>query len=69
MVDQKSLPDDLAAFLLLHATVSARDEDATRQVLRFAAESLPEAQGHKVAAQLYNAISGGSRMWLQNRLY
>jgi len=69
MGDQNPLPDDLAAFLLLHATVSARDEDATRQVLRFTAETLPEAQGHKVATQLYNSISGGSRMWLQNKLY
>lgn len=63
------MPDDLATYLLLHATVSARDEDATRQVLRYAAESLPDGQAHKVASQLYAAISGGARMWLQRHLY
>jgi hypothetical protein len=58
------LPDDLAAFLLAHACVSARDEDATRQALRHAATELPEAQAHKVALTLHASISGGGRLWL-----
>ena len=58
------LPDDLAAFLLCHACVSARDEDATRQALRNAATELPEAQAHKVAQLLHGSISGGGRLWL-----
>ena len=58
------LPDDLAAFLLAHACVSARDEDATRQALRHTALELPEAQAHKVALTLHNTISGGGRLWL-----
>ena len=58
------LPPDLAAFLLCHACVSARDEDATRQVLRAAAVELPEAQAHKVATVLHASISGGGRLWL-----
>ncbi len=58
------LPDDLAAFLLAHACVSARDEDATRQALREAAVSLPDAQAHKVATVLHSTISGGGRLWL-----
>lgn len=58
------LPDDLAAFLLCHACVSARDEDATRQALRYAATELPEAQAHKVALTLHSSISGGGRLWL-----
>ena len=58
------LPDDLASFLLCHACVSARDEDATRQALRAAAVELPEAQAHKVATVLHASISGGGRLWL-----
>lgn len=58
------LPDDLVAFLLCHACVSARDEDATRQALRYAATELSEAQAHKVAMVLHASISGGGRLWL-----
>ena len=59
------LPEDLAAFLLAHACVSARDEDATRQALRYAAVELPERQAHKVAMTLHNAISENGRQWLR----
>jgi hypothetical protein len=58
------LPPDLQAFLLLHACVSARDEDATRQALRDAAVSLPQGQAHKVVSVLHSSISGGGRLWL-----
>jgi hypothetical protein len=58
------LPDDLAAFLLCHACVSARDEDATRQALRAAATELQDASAHKVAQLLHASISGGGRLWL-----
>lgn len=58
------LPPDLAAFLLCHACVSARDEEATRQALRAAATELTDAQAHKVALTLYASISGGGRLWL-----
>lgn len=58
------LPDDLASFLLCHACVSARDEDATRQALRAAATDLTDAQAHKVATVLHASISGGGRLWL-----
>lgn len=58
------LPEDLAAFLLCHACVSARDEDATRQALRAAATDLSDAQAHKVATTLHASISGGGRLWL-----
>jgi hypothetical protein len=59
-----TLPPDLRSFLLLHACVSARDEDATRQALRDAAVSLPQGQAHKVASVLHASISGGGRLWL-----
>lgn len=58
------LPDDLAAYLLCHVCVSARDEDATRQALRHAATELPDAQAHKVAQLLHASISGKGRLWL-----
>jgi hypothetical protein len=58
------LPPDLAAFLLLHACVSARDEDATRQALRAAAVELPDCEAHKVATVLHASISGTGRLWL-----
>lgn len=58
------LPQDLRAFLLLHACVSARDEDATRQALRDVALSLPQGQAHKVVSVLHSSISGGGRLWL-----
>ncbi len=59
-----SLPDDLRAFLLLHATVAARDEDATRQVLRDVALNMDRATAHKVVGILERSISGGGRLWL-----
>lgn len=59
------LPDDLAAFLLAHACISARDEDATRQALRHAAEDLPDRQAHQVAHSLYRWLSPDGRAWLQ----
>lgn len=57
-------PDDLAAFLLLHAAVSARDEEVTRQALRQVATEMPTTTGHKVASTLHRSISGGGRLWL-----
>ena len=59
-----SPPDDLAAFLLLHAAVSARDEEITRQALRQVATEMPTTTGHKVASVLHRSISGGGRLWL-----
>lgn len=58
------MPDDLRAFLLLHATVAARDEEATRQALRDVALSFDTATAHKVAGILERSISGGGRLWL-----
>ena len=58
------LPDDLAAYLLCHCCVSAKDEDATRQALRYAATELSDAQAHKVATLLHSSISGRGRLWL-----
>lgn len=58
------LPPDLGAFLLLHVCVSARDEDATRQALRYAATELSDAQGHKVVSMLHASISVDGRLWL-----
>ena len=57
-------PPDLTAFLLLHAAVSARDEDVTRQALRQVATEMPTATGHKVATVLHKSISGSGRLWL-----
>lgn len=59
------MPPDLRAFLTLHATVSARDEEATRQVLRDVATTLPVKVGHKVVTMLERAISTSARVWLQ----
>lgn len=64
MSNSNTLPPDLRSFLLCHVCVSARDEDATRQALRDAAVSLPQAQAHKVASVLHASISGGGRLWL-----
>lgn len=58
------MPPDLALFLLAHACIGARDEDATRQVLRAAATTLPDAQAHKLITTLHASISGGGRLWL-----
>ncbi len=58
------LPPDLSAFLLLHACVSARDEDLTREVLRDVAENLSPGQAHKVASMLNDSISDSGRLWL-----
>jgi len=62
--DNDVLPADLRSFLTAHACVSARDEDATRQVLRDAAVNLPQGQAHKVVSVLHASISGGGRLWL-----
>jgi hypothetical protein len=64
MPEPQELPPDLALFLLCHAAVSARDQEVTRQGLRAAATDLQEAEAHKVALTLHNAISGGGRLWL-----
>jgi hypothetical protein len=50
---------------LTHACVSARDEDATRQVLRVAALDLPDAQAKKVATTVHATISGGGKLWME----
>ena len=62
------LPEDLAAFLLSWAAVSARDEDATREALAHAATELPEREGHRVARTLHEVISPGGRDWLRGLL-
>lgn len=59
------MPLDLRAFLTLHATVGARDEEATRQVLRDVALTLERRTAHKVVAMLERSISTGARVWLQ----
>lgn len=59
------MPPDLRAFLTLHATVSARDEEATRQVLRDVATTMPVKVGHKVVTMLERAINTSARVWLQ----
>jgi hypothetical protein len=58
------LPPDLGAFLMLHACVSARDEDLTRKVLSYIAENLSPGQAHKVVLMLYDSISDSGRLWL-----
>jgi hypothetical protein len=57
-------PPDLAAFLLCHAAVSARDEEITRQALRQVATEMSASTGHKVAGTLHRSISGAGRLWL-----
>ena len=59
------MPLDLRAFLTLHATVGARDEEATRQVLRDVALNLERRTAHKVVSMLERSISVGARVWLQ----
>jgi len=59
------MPPDLRAFLTLHATVSARDEEATRQVLRDVALTMERRNSHKVVGMLERSISIGARVWLQ----
>jgi len=59
------MPPDLRAFLTLHATVCARDEEATRQVLRDVALNLPQRTAHKVVSMLERSIGVGARVWLQ----
>jgi hypothetical protein len=58
------MPPDLRAFLTLHATVGAREEEATRQVLRDVALNLPAKAGHKVVMMLQRSISVSARVWL-----
>jgi hypothetical protein len=59
------MPLDLRAFLTLHATVGARDEEATRQVLRDVALNLPAKTGDKICTMLERSIGTGARVWLQ----
>jgi hypothetical protein len=59
------MPPDLRAFLTLHATVGAKDEEATRQVLRDVALNQPERSAHKVVSMLQRSIGIGARVWLQ----
>jgi hypothetical protein len=59
------MPLDLRAFLTLHATVGARDEEATRQVLRDVALNLERKTAHKIVTMLERSISVGARVWLQ----
>lgn len=59
------MPLDLRAFLTLHYCVSARDAEATRQVLRDVAVTLPQKQAHKVVAMLERSIKTSARVWLQ----
>ena len=59
------MPLDLRAFLTLHATVGARDEEATRQVLRDVALNLPDKTGDKICSMLERSIGTGARVWLQ----
>lgn len=59
------MPPELRAFLTLHATVGARDEEATRQVLREVAVAMPPRSGHKVVTMLQRSIGMGARVWLQ----
>ena len=59
------MPLDLRAFLTLHATVGARDEEATRQVLRDVALNLERKTAHKIVLMLERSISVGARVWLQ----
>jgi|688.fasta_scaffold1089454_2 hypothetical protein len=59
------MPPELRAFLTLRATVRARDEEATRQVLREVALTMPPRSGHKVVTMLQRSISLSARVWLQ----
>jgi hypothetical protein len=59
------MPPDLRAFLTLHATVSARDEEATRQLLRDVALTMERRTAHKVVGMLERSIGVGARVWLQ----
>ena len=59
------MPLDLRAFLTLHATVGARDEEATRQILRDVALNLERKTAHKIVLMLERSISVGARVWLQ----
>ena len=62
---RRVMDPSLQCFLLLTATVAARDEDATRQVLRDAALQLEPRQAHKVVDLLQRSITGGGRAWLR----
>jgi hypothetical protein len=59
------MPPELRAFLTLRATVGARDEEATRQVLREVAVAMPPRSGHKIITMLQRSISLSARVWLQ----
>jgi hypothetical protein len=59
------MPPELRAFLTLHAAVGARDEEATRQLLRTVALEMPQRSGHKIVAMIERSISIGARVWLK----
>ena len=59
------MPPDLHAFLTLHATVGARDKEATRQVLRDVALNLPQRSADKVVIMLERSIGIDARVWLR----
>jgi hypothetical protein len=65
MASHPELPDNLAAFLLLHATISARDEDLTRQGLRAAAVDLPHREAVKVALSIHASVSPTGKAMLR----
>ena len=56
----------LEAFLMLHATVSLRDEEAMRQALRHTANELEDRDAHQVVDLLNRTINPNDRRFLQS---
>jgi hypothetical protein len=60
------LPTDLGlrSFLMLHLTIEARDDVATRQALREVAETMPDRDGHRIVNTLRQTLPPEGQRWL-----
>ena len=49
---------------MLHMTVEARDDVATRQALREVAETMPDRDGHRIVNTLRQTLPPEGQRWL-----
>lgn len=53
------------AFLVLYTTILLRDEEATRQALRWIAITLSDKDAHRTVELVHRSITSGARQWLR----
>jgi hypothetical protein len=58
------LSDRARSFLCLQATVTMRDEDATRLAIRRMADELGDEDARRCLQMVERSITGADRLWL-----